>query len=988
MIQGLLTEVVETARGSQATAAVAAGETVVPVEDLSDFPDTGGTVDIAGVRYEYATITPGDSGLVFGEGTSEPDPDNPTEEPADTPLPATPASAGTITLTSPLTASVLEDDPVLLVIGDETASDAFAVIDLLAGDGDAPDGGDTVQVPIAYADRAMFIVGPYDPPLAITVDDALTTIVTVPGARPTIDGSNIINLPPFPGIEPTEPPPESPPVEVHGTADALVVEVTDEFAGTTTLDFHISTTPDFEPTEATLSGSVRSAVFVITALPDGTRLANGTTYYVRTVARNIIGEALPGPVASGALDPSVVSELVVARLVSGFVLTGAIQVGNITIDPVNGIRVPQSNGGVIHLPADGTAATVDAHVNARSLNVEDDLAIDGYGELGGDLQLRMGISNPLIAPTITSGWPTYEIPHVGTANLTPFEMGVWVDPATGEGRIAMLSKWSATDGYDLLVFRMSDRTLIQTIDLPFTRALSDTQHIADFKVETGYVSGDTNTYLWVLIGDFASSNTRVDLRKYTFGNFTTATTTRTNVASGGEDVARLAMRSDEIWVVYNQWEQGVYIRGYDARSSTFAPLPGTWPMRLSTSNLIPRAAAFNVFPSELYLTFDDREGTIFCWLHDSDMDPNTPPGGELPDINHTFTQSTARNMVAAYSSDAPMAMDTLGDGHVYAWYYDADRLVIHRAPYQDPASNKAAYTWYDPDTNGGTHETLLSPTTTYTIARGQWPSMAVPKPPEADITDPTRVDKATHVGLYVGPASTPNAQLPRLAYRSSADRNLAFGTFWPHGNGSTNYPPATNQFLTSQSPPGRIRSGAIDAALNPLIDLKGDGAWRLAGLSGSAAGVVYGQGRIQAGVSTYRSTANSGAPGTRLGMEATPTIWSNSLLRGFTYDSTTGTWTCQAGAGGTYLVWAKASWAADTAADWGCGVQVWKNDAQMGGINDITLHSKALANSTGPTLLAPIEIAVGDRMQVSIWQNSGTARTPNGMQFYVVPLLG
>lgn len=787
------------------------------------------------------------------------------------------------------------------------------------------------------------------------------------------------------GDEPTDPPASSPAVEIHGTADGLVLEVQEEFAATTTLDFHISTAPDFEPTAATLSGSARSAVFIIVNLPDRSRLAPETTYYVRVVARNNVGAAPAGPVASGSLDPSVVSELVAAKLVAGFVLAGAIQVGNITIDPANGIVVPLSNGGVIHIPADGTAATVDAHINARSLNVENDLAIDGYGELGGELQLRTGISNPLIAPTITSGWPSYAIPPVED-NLTA-HMGVWVDPATGEGRIAFLSRWSNTDGYDLEVYRTSDRSLVQTIDLPFTRALTSTQHITDFKVERGLDAGDNNVYLYVLVGDYASgTSSPVTLRKYTFGNFTTATTTRNNVA-GTTDVACLAPMGEELYVVYNVWEQGVYVKGFNARSSTFAPLPGTWPIRLSTSNLQPRAAAANVWPSELYLTFEERDGTIFCWQHADDMDPNTPPGGELPDINHTFTQATSRNMATAFPNTSPFAMATLGDGHLYTWYYGDNRFVIHRAPYQDPVANKAGYTWYDPDASGGTHETMLSPLTTYTTARGAWPAMSVPKPPEADITDPTRVDKATHVGIYIGNASLANSQLPRHSYRASADRNLGVGTFYPQGTGSTNYPPATNQFLTSQSPPGRILSAAMDAALAPLIDLKGDGAWRLGSISGNAAGVVSGAGRVQAGVSTYRATATSGAPGVRLGTEATPTVWSNSILRGFTYNSANGTWTCQAGAGGTYLVFAKATWAADTAADWGCGLQIWKNDAQMGGINDIWPHLKVLGNSTGPVCVTAIEIAVGDRMQMSIWQNSGAAKTPNGVQFYLIPLL-
>lgn len=971
MMQGLLTEVIETTRGSQAAATVAAGETVIPVEDVSDFPETGGTVDIAGARYEYVTVTPGDSGLVFGEGTSEPDPANPTETPADSPLPATPASAGTLTLTAPLAAEVTEDDPVQLIIGAEPASDAYAVVDLLAGEGDAPEGGDTVQVPIAYADRAMFLVGPYDPPLAITVDDALTTVLTVPGARPTIDGGAIVNLPD--DQLPTEPPVDSPAVEVHGTADALVVEVLGEYAGSTTLEFHISTTPDFTPTAETLSGASRSAVFVMTDIPvsDGAggttreRLQPDTTYYVRTVATNVVGAAAPGPVASGVLDPSVVSEIVTARLVAGFVLAGSIQAGNITINPTTGITIPQSNGGVIHFPADGSPADVDAHINARSLNVENDLSINGYGELAGDLQMVRGVSTPTSAPTIATNIPLLSLP---TSH-------------SGGGSTGICSATEDTSSDDYLYIM---RGLQQVAKVHIGTNDSYTTHTI-----TGMEAGETIVGIDVALGPggvykmFASTISATDatvrIRRISLDTWAVEGTRVVNAASNLNDDAYIA-GNVVAYTVYNATTgaiTGIRAKAYDLTQATM-PQIGSEMVITSTAYRVLGAAMTD---STLLLWRNDSTSTIFAWTMAINAGANTA----------TATRATTGDMATPVSLDgtsllgfcSDKASTAPGDG-TYAVVSNDKSRVYHMAP-TGAVTLKIGYTWYDSDTNGGTHESDLSPTTTLTIPGGRWPTITFPPAPEVSITDPGRVDKANRIGVYADKSGT----MRRQEYLSIGKTGYQGKEVWWYRNPlNGDPPPATNQFLTSASQPGRIRSGATDAALNPLIDLRGDGIWRLGGLAGAASGAVTGQGRVQAGVSTYRATATGGAPGAILGKEATPTVWSNSILRGFTYDSTTGTWTCQAGAGGTYLVFAKASWAADTVNDWGCGVQVWKNDAQMGGIGDITLHSKVLGNSTGPTLVAPIEIAAGDRMQVSIWQNSGTARTPNGMQFYLVPLLG
>lgn len=285
----------------------------------------------------------------------------------------------------------------------------------------------------------------------------------------------------------------------------------------------------------------------------------------------------------------------------------------------------------------------------------------------------------------------------------------------------------------------------------------------------------------------------------------------------------------------------------------------------------------------------------------------------------------------------------------------------------------ASFTWK----RGTQYESSQSAIASITNKRRS--KLVINIPPKVITGAPDDPDSA---GIYLGQGATTPTRTGMYLADTITGTSLVVTT--PVFTGTNPPDPLNNPNDFPSAIPGRVYSTVADTT-GPLVDLKGDGTWRLGNLSGLASGVASGQGRVQAGVSTYRATANGTAPGAILGQEATPTVWSSTILRGFTYSA--GAWTCQPGAAGTYLVWAKATWAGDTAADWGCGLQVWKNGVQMGGINDIRLHSRALANSTGPVLVSPIEIAVGDQMAMSIWQNSGTARTPNGVQFYLVPLL-
>ncbi|HEY9413308.1 MAG TPA: hypothetical protein VIQ30_00990, partial [Pseudonocardia sp.] len=181
-MRGLLVEVIEDSRGSQATAVALVNAGQIQVEDLTPFPESGGIVDVLGVQYAYTGVVPAAESI---------DPDT-----------GFPNTAGAIVLSGLITVQVDVDDPVRLVLGGAPATDAYAVVEFPAPtDTDQPDDIASVHVPIDYSQRPMFTPGPYDPAVPIEVSDDLTRVITVPGVKPVIDGSTITNLP-VPG-EPT-----------------------------------------------------------------------------------------------------------------------------------------------------------------------------------------------------------------------------------------------------------------------------------------------------------------------------------------------------------------------------------------------------------------------------------------------------------------------------------------------------------------------------------------------------------------------------------------------------------------------------------------------------------------------------------------------------------------------------------------------------------------------------------------------------------------
>jgi hypothetical protein len=410
-----LVEVVVLARGTSATADTAAGATVVPVEDTTQFDEDGGVLDIVGAQYDYLSVD---------------------------------EDASTITLATALTADVDAYDPVSVVAGGIVAQEFLAVVDL--------GGGDTSSVAIPYAMRVQFPVGLYDPPVPVTIDPALTTLEDAPGRPPVLDGS-YIDPTTLPDPVPVEAPSTSPAITAYGMPSSVVLKA-EGIAQTTEIEYHVSTatfTPVAGDPTTLVGTATRSQVQVVTELPDGTLLQLDTDYYFHAIATNAVGAAPPSAEVISRLDPTAIETVVAAMIIAGFILAGTIQVGQILITPgvgvpgdtdydPGGINIPLSNGGQILLPADGSAAQfTKVLLEATSLLVDDNLELRGANNsLIGTFTIQAGVQTPKLGPTISGSWT-----DGATSPLATSDSGLGLQD-DGTNWVSVRTDGTAIDGYD------------------------------------------------------------------------------------------------------------------------------------------------------------------------------------------------------------------------------------------------------------------------------------------------------------------------------------------------------------------------------------------------------------------------------------------------------------------------------------------------------------------------------------------------------------
>lgn len=146
---GRLQEVVTIARSTDLTIDATISDTEIVVDSAGDFDEDGGTLQLNGAQLDYTAIE-------WGVGEEDPD---------------------TITLAEPLAAAAEVDDNVQPVDGGLPVEDWYAIVDM------GP--GDSVYVPLTFAQRAQWPEGTYDPPVRVIVSDDLQNLEDAPGRPPT-----------------------------------------------------------------------------------------------------------------------------------------------------------------------------------------------------------------------------------------------------------------------------------------------------------------------------------------------------------------------------------------------------------------------------------------------------------------------------------------------------------------------------------------------------------------------------------------------------------------------------------------------------------------------------------------------------------------------------------------------------------------------------------------------------------------------------------
>lgn len=213
---------------------------------------------------------------------------------------------------------------------------------------------------------------------------------------------------------PTEVPSESPAVRARGLLTSILLSA-DAVAPTTEITFQIS--EDYDPANPGVATwadlphmPTRDRLYQVLTLADGTTpLAEGTVYWFRSLASNVVGPAVaPSDPASATLDLEAVEvvadEVFTGRLNTPLTVTNRLEVGAGYWDP-EWLELPGADGAVTRLSADGlNPHEFDGHIIGRSATFEDNTNLYGLTQLFGRGRMADGIPNPQVAPGVARTW--------------------------------------------------------------------------------------------------------------------------------------------------------------------------------------------------------------------------------------------------------------------------------------------------------------------------------------------------------------------------------------------------------------------------------------------------------------------------------------------------------------------------------------------------------------------------------------------------------
>lgn len=650
---------------------------------------------------------------------------------------------------------------------------------------------------------------------------------------------------------------------------------------------------------------------------------------------------------------------------AGFVLTGAIQIGDatvpnpITISGADGIVLPQPDGGEIRLPTDGSPAKVTADLIATSLSVKDDLTINGLGQVNGQIDLANGVGTPKVAPTISQEWPSLPLPALtsdgGQSDLGQVYNGL-------DSYHADASKMVTAVNYFGSGIRVLDRVNGGLVFYPDP---------------TNGKSWATNFYAWGGIARagtsyfvMGSDNDRNKLYIYKIDGTTWDKTAdllwSSDIFFHGGNLPRIVSDGTEVGVIWTVPSSGdLRIRWYKGDLSGRSTATG----RTADITLITGLGDRNIGDA---VWGDSGTGAVrlFVAIRNSSQVMSFNPAASYARVTGEDFDRAGGAMVMGMMYDNNQGRMISLDNYGKRWTYSKVAVTGSQTV-------SAAYTFYDGDNavypagtiiNGvdksgqasGTHETLPSPTRVFTLKRRAWPVFECSPPPDEKVQDASRVDKANRLGLYISAAG---GTLYRQAYLGNtggvAERLVRDLDTFP----TTGTVPTTNGFSSAAAAPGLLTSAATDTSGSKMIKLSGDGSGRVGPLKWSADGQFpHGEFTTASAQSVPTATWTS-----RTGWARVDQV---SGVNGYTYAST-GAFTFSEK--GLYLISALVTFDNNST-----GRRIMRINRNAGTIEaQIETDPTLSGSSVNPSLSwsGTVWINAGDTIEIQCYQNSGAALT-------------
>ena len=705
-----------------------------------------------------------------------------------------------------------------------------------------------------------------------------------------------------------------------------------------TYEVHISTTAGFTPSSTTFSQQTVGTMALISTLADGTPLVEGTTYYVKLVAKDTDGAASASAQASGSLglvgtnqvDSITADKIIAGNLLAVIALIGTLNIGsNISISPGQGILITLSSGGIIQFPSNGSEATIQAKLRTSDVVISGGLSINGTtNTLAGTMTLAKGVSAPKTAVTAVNvlGKP---ITIAGVETATSNNMGL-TDSADGASWLVLGKNVSSSTTAKIKKYNKTTGALTAGTDYNFGSAGQAISGLTRLGNTVYVLHANVQNWMGVYISKFTESTLA-----YVNDGALDKDGIGTKLTIGGG----MAIGNDgtNVYVLWNDSFGNFKLYKYDASTLAF----------VSVTTITGLSSSYSSYSNMYFGNADIGSGTGRFWFA-----ANVSGVRKIVAIN-----SNAYDATNTFNANAAASGCFYDGTRFYSQSLDADGKVNQYSNIKTDTNTYAGWTLYD--ATGTTHETPISTViANLTIQKRSWLYLTAP----ATFTGAAEMPDS--VRFYCGTTGPANAQLwkqtdPGLGVTSTYYESLTL---------SGSNAPLTNNFdgLPGNAP-GDIRSEGTDGT-NPYIQLKGDGSgiagphkWNSSGKGLSC--VTYTGAPTMTSGSTYKAIALA-------------TLDTNSTT-GITY--TTGNFVVSEP--GFYQVMAWISYSANATGNRRVMLE-WATDTGVAFLSGTKFSEfgKPSENSgtTDILIVGGVWLEANQCIRIGGWQNSGATLTVTG----------